>query len=442
MSELVWKPTKVQELALKSTASEILFGGARGGGKTDAGLQWLLYDSEYPSYRALVVRRNATDLEDWLDRAKRKYIPLGCKISGQPSKITFPNGGIIYTGHLKDKDAYTKYQGWELQKILIEEATHIPLEESYMMLLGSNRSSTTKIRPQAFLTTNPDGPGHYWIKKRFRIDEHESGKKFTAEGGKTRIYIPSTIKDNPYLQKTDPDYIKYLEGLKGNLKKQWLEGSWEDFEIEGSYYENIINEITENGQITKIMPEQALSTYTSWDLGISDSTAIWIFQVLGNEIRVIDFYENSGQGLSHYIKYLLDFQEKYKVIYRGHYAPHDIAVRELTNGKSRLETAQRMGINFEVAPNISVSEGIEAVRNILPRCFFDKERCEKGIMALKNYKREYDEKRLTFKDKPRHDWTSHAADSFRMFALSYEHERPRNIKRLYTGGRVLNWLGA
>ncbi len=121
-----WRPTPKQELALQTTADEVLFGGSRGGGKTDTALQWLLYDIDNGALRQLVIRRNATDLADFVDRARTKYGPLGATFAGNPVTIKFPSGAIIYTGHLATADAFTKYQGWEIHRLLMEEVTHIP----------------------------------------------------------------------------------------------------------------------------------------------------------------------------------------------------------------------------------------------------------------------------------------------------------------------------
>jgi hypothetical protein len=137
---------------------------------------------------------------------------------------------------------------------------------------------------------------------------------------------------------------------------------------------------------------------------MDDEMAIWFVQRVGREIRLIDYYANSGEGLAHYAKVL----KRAPYNYSRHIGPHDIEVRELGTGKSRKETAEEMGLRpFEVAPKLEVQDGIEAVRNLLPRCWFDAEKCADGIRALKNYRKDWDENRGVWLPRPRHDWASH-----------------------------------
>ena len=227
-----WRPFPKQEFALQRIEYEILFGGSRGGGKTDTGLVWLTDYINNPRYRALVIRKNAEDLSDWIDRANRFYGPLGAKITGRPPEIKFPSGAIIKTGHLKDDQAYTKYQGHEYQRILIEELTQIPDEKRYKMLLGSCRSTVHGIKPQVFATTNPGSLGHVWVREMF-VDPAPPMTPFTdPETGRSRIYIPATVDDNPALMENDPGYVRYLDGLKNTdieLWKAWRYGDWTSF---------------------------------------------------------------------------------------------------------------------------------------------------------------------------------------------------------------------
>jgi hypothetical protein len=153
---------------------------------------------------------------------------------------------------------------------------------------------------------------------------------------------------------------------------------------------------------------------TFWDLGVGDATSIWFVQQVAQEVRVIDFYEASGAGLDHYAKILSDRAYSYG----RHVAPHDIAVRELGSGKSRLEIAQSLGIRFEVAPKLTIEDGINAAKMLIPRCWFDVTKCKPGIEALTHYRRDFDDKRKTFRPTPIHDWSSHASDAWRYLAVS------------------------
>ena len=185
--------------------------------------------------------------------------------------------------------------------------------------------------------------------------------------------------------------------------------------IEGAYYSKIIDDIDKQGRIGNYPYDPALPVYTFWDLGVGDATTIWFAQFIGNEVRIIDYIEDNNRGMNTYIKEVKD--KPY--IYEQHYAPHDIQIREFTNGKSRLETALELGLRFMIAPKLSIEDGIDAVRSILPKCFFNEPTTRRGLLTIKNYKKEFDNKNNTFKLQPKHDWASHGADAFRYLAVSY-----------------------
>lgn len=410
-----WEAQPKQKIALSATEDEILYGGARGGGKTDAGQAWLLYDIDKPRYRALVIRRNATDLSDWIDRAKHMYAPARGVYVGDA--FVFPSGAKIRTGHLKDDNAYSKYQGHEYQKELLEEITHISSEDNYEKLLGSCRSTVPGIKPQVFATTNPDGPGYSWVKRRWSIPDSpiEVIRTKDEKTGRTRIFIPSRVQDNPKLMESDPGYIKYLQSIQDDdLREAWLNGSWAGITLKGAYYRKQIQQARDEKRITSVPYETMLPVYTWWDLGVGDSTCIGFFQAVGLEWRMIDYYEASGEGLNFYASVLR--QKGYT--YAQHFAPHDIEVRELSTGKSRKEIAENFGINFDVAPNLPIDDGINAVRMKFKRLWIDEKKCEAFISAISQYQKEWNDKTGDYKSKPLHDWTSHAADMLRYWAVS------------------------
>ena len=186
--------------------------------------------------------------------------------------------------------------------------------------------------------------------------------------------------------------------------------------VEGSYYGKLVNDLEEKGRMCEITRDDLCQTYVAWDLGMGDSTALWVAQNAGQETRLMDYVENHGQGLDWYVNWLKDnnWHQAEQLL------PHDVEVRELGTGKSRLEVLREAGLNVKVLPRLSVDDGIQSVRRLLPRCWFNVPKVKQGLDCLRNYRREYDEKRNVFYDKPLHDWASHSSDSFRYLALGLE----------------------
>lgn len=376
-----------------------------------------MYDLANPKYRALVIRRNATDLSDWIDRATAMYAGAGGRLVGDTFK--FPTGARIRTGHLADKEAYQKYQGHEYQKMLIEELTHISREGDYEKLAGSCRSTVDGIKPQIFCTTNPDGAGHEWVKDRWNIPDRPSEVITTFKDGRKLVFIPSQVYDNPILLEKDPEYLKYLKTMKDEeLRRAWLEGSWEGFGVEGAYYKDAIQRAEQENRIVENLYDPMLPVHTWCDLGINDSFSIGYFQVAHKQWRVIDYDEFEGESLGDAINRM---REK-PYTYGEHYAPHDIQVRELGTGVTRQETARNLGIHYNTVAQLSVQEGIDALRMRFPTLWFDREKCELLLKRLRRYHKEFDEKRGIYKSKPAHDENSHGADMMRYWAVQPHHE--------------------
>ena len=185
--------------------------------------------------------------------------------------------------------------------------------------------------------------------------------------------------------------------------------------IQGSFYGAILNDLAPE-RFREIPRDDLCKTYAAWDLGMGDSTAIWVAQLAGQEVRLIDYIENHGVGLDWYVRELTN-RNWHKA---NHLLPHDVEVRELGTGKSRLEVLREAGLDCTVVPRLGVDDGIQAVRRMLPRCWFNIPQVKQGLDCLRNYRREYDEKRNVFFDKPLHDWSSHASDSFRYLACGMD----------------------
>jgi len=208
--------------------------------------------------------------------------------------------------------------------------------------------------------------------------------------------------------------------------------------ILGAYYGTEMREATEQGRVTKVEYDSSIPVHSAWDLGFRDDTAIWWYQVIRGELHILEYYGVSGANISDLAAVIKS--KPYK--YGKHYLPHDARAKTLAAaGKSVIEQlAEYLGINnMAIVPDLGVQDGIQAVRQVLPRCWFDAVKCEDGIEALRQYQREYDEDKKAFRDRPRHDWCSHPADAFRMLAVAWRLEptvkAPNVIKPLMVGSQ-------
>lgn len=184
--------------------------------------------------------------------------------------------------------------------------------------------------------------------------------------------------------------------------------------VEGAYYSKYIDKMKLKHQISDVSWDASREVHTAWDLGVRDSTVILFFQMVNNSINIIETYENSKVGLEHYIKILES--KSYK--FGQHIAPHDISVREFGSGITRLEKARNLGINFIIAPKLSIEDGIEAVRSLLSRVNIDQRSCKTFIKAIESYRQVYDHKNKSYSSRPLHDWSSHWADALRYLAVT------------------------
>lgn len=227
--------------------------------------------------------------------------------------------------------------------------------------------------------------------------------------------------------------VKELAEAKAEMGEDKYRQEFEcsfDAPVEGAYYGALLNEADEQNRVTTIPHDSVARLVCAWDLGVSDSTCIWVAQIVGKEIQLIDATENHGVGLDYYVSWLRDkgYDKAQQIL------PHDVRVREMSSGKSRQEVLMEAGLDITIAPSLSVADGIQAVRRILPRCWFDKENTKQGLAALRNYRRQYDEKRNVFFDTPLHDWASHYSDAFRMMAIGLNEVdndwgKPLNVNR-------------
>ncbi len=247
----------------------------------------------------------------------------------------------------------------------------------------------------------PKGSNHF-KDFRDRARSAEGWKLLEFKASETQLLSPQELSS----AKNEMGVDKYNQEFECSF----------DSPVEGSYYGKLINEAEEANRIGIVPRDDLCRTYTAWDLGMSDSTSIWVAQVVGKEIRLVDYVENHSQSLEWYVNWLRD-NNWHKAT---HILPHDVEVREMGTGRSRKEMLMESGLEITIAPKLSVADGIQAVRRMLPRCWFNRETVKQGLDCLRNYRRVYDEKRNVFFDTPLHDFASHGSDAFRYLAVGLD----------------------
>ncbi len=237
----------------------------------------------------------------------------------------------------------------------------------------------------------------YELYQRARINEHQLAILLTVED--TGLINAEELEDAKKAMTEDEYKQEFFSSFEASIK--------------GAYYSKELEFARKEKRITTVPYEPEKLVYTFWDLGISDTTTIGFFQIVGKENRMIDYYENNGEALSHYVKVL---KEK-PYVYEKHSFPHDIEVRELGTGKSRKEVLESLGIKVNVVAKLSIQDGINAGRLIFSSLWIDKIKCECFLNALGQYRQEWDDSKGMFRDKPLHNFASHPADMFRYFAI-------------------------
>ena len=255
----------------------------------------------------------------------------------------------------------------------------------------------------------PKGKNQFW-------DIYSDAKKIELRD--EWFVLRLTATDSQILPKHELDAVKAQ--ITPDQYMQEYECSFEAA-ILGAFYGVEMREAQDQNRIGEVSYDPALPTYTAWDLGFKDDTAIWWYQVVSNEIHVIDYYAVSGASIEDIANVIIN--KPYH--YNKHYLPHDARAKTLAaQGKSIIEQlAEHLGLaNINVVPDLGVQDGIQAVRMTLPKCYFDERKCAEGIEALRQYEREYDEDKKAFRAAPKHNWCSHPADAFRMLAVAWRGE--------------------
>jgi len=413
----IWSPTEKQSEFLSAAEDEVLFGGAAGGGKSDA----LVIDALgasfdgflNPKYRALLIRRTFPQLREIVDRTRAIYpavIP-GAEYKEASREWQFPSGAKIIFGYCeRDPDVY-QYQGQEFQWIGIDELGHFGTSYVYEYLTSRLRSSDPSLPCYMRASCNP---GPKWIMRRFGIKKggEASMVQLDVEGRVfKRRFIPSFLSDNKHLEGTG--YRERLLQLPDAERQMLLDGRWDVFDIPSAVYKNEMRQVRDDARIRTVPHDPALKTHTVWDLGFADFMSV-IFVQRGPDgaLRVIDYIQDNRKPLDYYVRQLKGKPYNYGT----DFIPHDGESKHFLTGKSTREVMQAMGRTVTVLPRTDVDEGIKAARMVFPRVYFDEVKAEKLIDCLQNYKYGINSQTGAY-TQPVHDDASHGADAFRYLAM-------------------------
>lgn len=339
----------------------------------------------------------------------------GMKVSESELSVTFPHNGARI--RLYGAENYDRLRGLYLDGCIIDEAGDIdPRAWSEVV-----RPALSDRQGWATFIGTPKGRNEFFrIYERAKHDE--DWFTFRLRASETGLIAPEELADAQ-------------RNMTPEAFAQEYETSF-DAAVKGAFYAKEIAEAETEGRITRVAHDKAADVFASWDLGIGDMMSIWVFQIVGKEWHFLRYYENNGFGLDHYVDWIKSLP--FKV--HDHYLPHDGEARELQTGKSRQQYLQERGLSCTIVPRHNVDDGINAVRMMLNRAWFDEEGCQRGIDCLRMYRSEFDEKHETLKSRPLHDWASHGADAFRCAVMGgQEPKAPRkaDARMAVAGG----WMG-
>ncbi len=357
------------------------------------------------------------------DYAKHYASPLidqGVKFNESELRIDYPNGGQIRLYGGDDPDSL---RGLYFDGVVVDE---YGLHQSDLFSTVLRPALVDRAGWALFLGT-PNGRNQFESILRYAQEQGPDSDWFWAvyKASETQLIPPDELAAARRVMTSD----EYAQEFECSFEAA----------VKGAIYAKELEQARSSGRVTRVPLDARLPVDTDWDLGVGDSTAIWFSQSLrSGEVRLVDYYEASGEGLPHYAQVLKDRGYTYGT----HWAPFDIEVKELGSGRSRLETAASLGIKFRICPKLDIEDGIHAARMLFPSCWFDETKCKAGLEALQHYRRDYNQRINEFKATPVHDWSSHAADAWRYLAVRQQaprDRRPAMTQRMVRGPHA--WMG-
>src|SRR3984893_14988002 len=356
------------------------------------------------AYLSPFLKQSKAVAWDYLRSAMAPLRAIGASAHDTELRVDYPNGGQVRLYGADNPDAL---RGIYLDGIVLDEYADMdPRVWSEII-----RPALADRQGRAVVISTPPGRNNFF----------ELGRRSRAADGRFSLMLKAS--------ETGLIPASELALARRDLSEEQYAQEFEcsfDAAVIGSYYGKLMFRAEQEKRIAGVPYEPAAMVWTAWDLGIRDATAMWFAQVVGREIRIIDYYEAAGVDLGHYVREL----NAHPYVYAGHIVPHDAQARELGTGKSRLEVLESLGLkNITLAPLHRLEDGINAVRVFLPKCWFDERSCQRGIDALKLYRSEFDDKLMALRPGPIHDWTSHAADAFRYLAMTLDRRTPSGFYR-------------
>jgi hypothetical protein len=453
---VVWEPSPKQAQFLRCDDWEVLYGGAAGGGKSDAMLvdAWCLQHGgpTNKNHRAVIFRKSFVDLKDLIDRANELYPKFirGVKYNKTEHVFTAPSGAKLELAYLENESDRFKYRGRAWNYIGWEELTLWPTDVPYLYLMTRCRNVDRTLPRYIRATTNPDGPGQFWVMQRWGITEdggptlqtfEREFEEFDVAGALVKVmrnvrrrFIPARLTDNIHLLGTG--YREQFAELPPDDRDALLLGRWTGNRVRGAYYQKEMALARQGGRITNVPHLRGTPVNIFWDLGWNDTTAMLLHQYAGLQNRFIHSYENSGEILDHYAAHLLRLSQERGYVYGTHYLPHDAEYKTIgSNGKSPLDLLRKLlpGHRFVIVPRIDDRlVGINLARAAFNTVVLDQDECGGLIAALDAYRKKWDPRQEVFKEEPVHDRYSNYADAFRQWGQGFVAPRQSQATR---GGR-------
>jgi phage terminase large subunit len=395
-------PDKLQGL-FEDHRYKVLYGG-RGGAKSWGIARALLIRGTQRPTRVLCAREFQNSIRDSVHKLLSDQIDglgLGHLYEVQQTLIKGPGGTeFAFEGIKHNVGKIKSYEGVDV--CWVEEA-HAVSKSSWDVLIPTIRKPGSEI----------------WVSFNPELETDETYQRFVKAPPVGAWVQEISWRDNPWF----PDVLRgEMEDLKARDYDAYL-NVWEGkckVLLEGAVYGDELRELVASGRLCSVPYDRLLPVHVFMDLGWADSTTLWFAQLVGFETRIIDYYENSQKPFSHY----LDVMQNRKYILGDLWLPHDAKAKQLGTGRSIEEIARASGRSVRIVPRLSVTDGINAAREIFPNVWIDKDKCADGLNALRHYRFEVIQDSGTFSRQPVHDWASHGADAFRYLAVGLK-ERPK-----------------